>query len=75
MEKAHSGLFAFHLASLATSSPKAEPAGTYDPAEQLWKDEGSLLSCTDPQGYASCYSECIRYESAASCRSFCCTYG
>jgi hypothetical protein len=70
MEHSRSGLFALHITSLVPETPAVEPVGKYDPSEQLWRDEGSVVACDQ-----SCLQECERYLPARTCITYCCCFG
>jgi len=44
MERTYTGLFVSHIVSMASEMPAGEPGGAYDPTEQLWRDEGTVVA-------------------------------
>jgi len=44
MERTRTGLFASHIALLTSETSVVEHVGSYDPTEQLWRDEGTVVA-------------------------------
>jgi len=61
MERTRTGLFASHIASMTSDVPIV-PVGSYDPTEQLWRDEGTVVA----------WNECKPILQSCSVNSECC---
>ena len=66
MERTQSGLFALRIAELTPEISVREPVGAYDPAEQLWRDDGIVVATCDT---AKLVGICIN---VAGCDKNCC---
>jgi hypothetical protein len=55
-ERSHKSLFATYITSLTPETPVLEPLGTYDPTEQLWRDNGQVVACD-----TGCLDECLTW--------------
>ncbi len=59
MKPTQHGLFASYLSSLTATLPLETPTGVYDPTEQVWKDEGTVLAwCGQPGARCAQNSDC-----------------
>jgi len=58
MKRTQSGLFSSHISSLAMPHPVTKLVGAYDPTEQLWKDEGTVVACSGPGAFCQSNSDC-----------------
>jgi len=62
MERTRTSLFASRIASMTAETSVVEPVGAYDPTEQLWRDEGSVVA----------WNECKPILQSCSVNSECC---